>query len=74
MAETYLRDKPDILKNLEPVDYTINGIFITEFLIKSISLGFFMDHNSYLRDSWCQLDFVIVFFSIIEMSLTGSDL
>ena len=44
-----------------------NVIFITEFLIKSISLGFVWDYNSYLRDSWCQLDFFIVIISIMEM-------
>ena len=46
-----------------------NAIFILEYLIKSISLGFALDHKSYLRDNWSQLDFLIVIFSIIDMSI-----
>jgi len=33
-----------------------------------------MDFNSYLRDTWSQLDFIIVFFSILDMSLAGQNL
>ncbi len=32
-----------------------------------------MDEGSYLRDSWSQLDFMIVVFSIIDMSYQDSD-
>ena len=53
---------------------TINSVFISEFVIKAISQGFILDDNSYLRDSWNVLDFSIVVFSIIDMSLPGSDI
>ena len=52
-------------------DIIFNGIFIFEMVIKVISLGFLFDYETYLRDSWCQLDFIIVLFSIIDMALSG---
>ena len=61
-------------KILEIIDIMINSVFISEFVIKAISQGFILDDNSYLRDSWNVLDFSIVVFSIIDMSLPGSDI
>ena len=52
----------------------INAIFIFEFLVKVIAMGFLIDSGCYLRDNWNKLDFLIVFFSIIDMSLTGKNL
>jgi hypothetical protein len=34
-------------------------------------MGFALNYNSYLRDSWNILDFSIVIFSIIDMSITS---
>ncbi len=56
---------------LDILDYTFNGIFIFELIVKVISLGFVLDYETYLRDSWSQMDFIIVMFSIIDMSLAG---
>jgi len=56
---------------LNIVDYIFNAIFIFEMGIKVVSLGFVLDFNSYMRDAWNKLDFLIVFFSIIDMSLSG---
>jgi len=53
------------------VDLFFNWAFIVEASVKIISMGFIMDYNSYLRDSWNQLDFIIVSFSIVEMVLTA---
>ena len=47
-------------------DYIFTWLFFLEFFLKIIAYGFFYDKNSYLRDSWNQLDFVIVVFSMIE--------
>ena len=38
-------------------------------IIKIVSLGFIMDNESYLRESWNILDFGIVSSSLLEMSL-----
>ncbi|EWS72781.1 cation channel family transporter (macronuclear) [Tetrahymena thermophila SB210] len=48
--------------------------FICECVVKVVSLGFFLDEGSYLRDSWSQLDFFIVISSIIDLSLSQIDL
>ena len=56
------------------LDFVFNAIFFVEMAVKVVSLGFCMDFNSYLRDTWSKLDFTIVFFSIIDMSLSGYNL
>jgi hypothetical protein len=33
-----------------------------------------MESNTYLRDSWSQLDFIIVAFSLMDISMPDSDL
>ena len=48
-----------------------NGIFIIEFLIKVIALGFIMHKNSYLRQGWNVLDFIVVLTSIAEYIFYG---
>lgn len=42
--------------------------------VKIIAVGLVMDENSYLTDSWNQLDFFIVTSSIADMALAGFDL
>ena len=54
-------------------DKFFNFAFIVEMTVKLIAIGFVMDEGSYLRDSWNQLDFFIVFSSILDMSLDGFD-
>ena len=54
-------------------DKAFNFAFIVEMTVKLIAIGFVMDEGSYLRDSWNQLDFFIVFSSILDMSLDGFD-
>ena len=35
-------------------------IFTFELCLKVVAYGFFMHRHAYLRDSWCQLDFMVV--------------
>lgn len=42
--------------------------FIIECVLKIISQGFFVHYNSYLRDKWNWLDFLVVLISIIEIT------
>ena len=62
----------------EPADHWANklsegsqvyftGIFIAEFLVKVVALGFILHPGSYLRDSWNQLDFVIILAGVLAM-------
>ncbi|KRX08462.1 hypothetical protein PPERSA_12943 [Pseudocohnilembus persalinus] len=41
-------------------------IFLLEFIIKSIGMGFFFGQGTYLKDGWNMLDFVVVCSSIIS--------
>jgi hypothetical protein len=56
------------------MDTAFNYLFIFEMATKLLALGLIMDEGSYLRDNWNRLDFFIVTSSIVDMSLTGSDL
>ena len=49
--------KEDILAQLE---WVYLYIFTFELTMKIIAYGFVMHKHSYLRDAWCQLDFVVV--------------
>ena len=42
--------------------------------MKIIANGYEMDEGSYLRDVWNMLDHFIVLISIVDMSLSGSDI
>ena len=44
-----------------------NVMFVTECLLKIISDGFFLCPNSYLRNTWNSMDFIIVLLSVIDM-------
>jgi len=44
----------------------ISIVFVLEFLIKIIVHGFFIGPKTYLKDNWNILDFVIVFFGIVN--------
>ena len=58
----------------DSIDMTLNFIFVTEAGFKIISYGFFFDRNSYLRNPWNILDFLIVIISIVDMSLINLNL
>jgi hypothetical protein len=48
------------------LDLFFNIAFLSEMILKIISLGFCMDEGSYLRDSWNQMDLTIVVFSLVD--------
>jgi len=56
------------------IDLVINSIFIIECIMKIIAYGYIMDQGSYLRDIWNTLDHFIVLISIVDMSLSGSNI
>ena len=49
-------------------------LFVSECMLKTVSLGFVMDSGSYLRESWNQLDFFIVFTSLLDIALSDSEI
>lgn len=50
------------------------SLFVCEFLVKSIVLGFIWGKNTYLRSVWNVVDLTIIFFSIIDQVLSSSSL
>jgi hypothetical protein len=52
-------------------DKCINILFIFEFIFKVLRNGFYIDKNSYLRDPWSWLDFIIMTTSILDMLLSN---
>ena len=47
-------------------------LYIIEMVLKIAGMGFIMKSDSYLRDGWNQLDFVIVMSSILEIILAAT--
>ena len=45
---------------LQVMDNVFLGLYTVEMLIKIVAMGFFLQKNSYLRDTWNILDFIIV--------------
>ena len=51
------------------VDLILTSIFVIEALIKIIAYGFlFNGKESYMRNYWNLLDFIIIFFSVFSIS------
>ena len=60
---------------LDKLDYILSFIFLFELLIKVVVLGFaFNGPDSYMRNSWNQMDFIIVFFSMVSIAFADIDL
>ncbi|NWX27095.1 SCN2A protein, partial [Notiomystis cincta] len=53
---------PEWTKNVE---YTFNGIYTFEFLVKVLARGFCINDFTCLRDPWNWLDFVVISFAYI---------
>lgn len=63
-------EKPGTMKVavLAMLDLILSFTFLFELLIKVIVLGFaFNGDDSYMRNAWNIMDFVIVFFSMVSI-------
>ena len=75
--ETYIQelDSDDvIIVTNAAIGQVFTYLFVIEFLFKLVALGFIMDEGSYLRESWNQLDFFIVFTSLLDNLFGSSDI
>ena len=54
----------------DSIDKIFTILFTFEMVIMIITMGFVMDHGSYIRESWNQLDFFIVVTSLLDLMLT----
>ena len=58
------------VKVLQLIDLVMTSIFCLEALLKIVALGFiFNGPKSYLFDAWNVLDFMIVAFSVLSLSI-----
>lgn len=48
-------------KLLDKVDAVFTAIYAMEAALKIFSYGFFLHKNSYLRDFWNDIDFIVAF-------------
>ena len=60
-------DLPKTTRNavIEDAGVYFSYIFIVELVVKVIAMGFVVHRNSYLRDTWNWLDFLVVCISIV---------
>lgn len=54
-------------RELERISRIFSYIFIAEFVLKVIAMGFCMHPKSYIRDPWNWIDFAVVISGIIEL-------
>ena len=53
-------------------DYTFQGIYTAEIVIKVFGMGFALNKGAYIRDPWNVLDFVIVVFGYLSyLNISG---
>ena len=52
---------------LNILGFIFSFCFICECVLKIIGMGFTVHYNSYLRDKWNWLDFIVVVISILEL-------
>ncbi|CAK91591.1 unnamed protein product (macronuclear) [Paramecium tetraurelia] len=52
-------------------EYIFTAIFIIEFLLKMIAMGFMLDKQTYLRDGWNFIDFIVVITGIISLFISA---
>ena len=67
-------DDPDSskMKTLENIDYAMTAAFCIEAAMKIITFGLIMNgKQSYLLDNWNVLDFIIVVFSLVSLSISA---
>ncbi len=77
VLDTYMFDLPPestLIIISDDLDYFFTAAFALETLIKAVSMGLFFDTGSYLRETWNQLDFIIVVVSIVDSSFVDIDL
>lgn len=67
ILETFTPGDPSYKLSYAYLDIFFNICFVTEMILKIISYGFVVDDGSYLRDSWNQMDMLIVIFSLVDL-------
>lgn len=64
-----------VMKVLFMLDKVMTFVFLTELILKVITNGLLLNgKDSYLRNGWNVLDFIIVFFSIVSLFFSDVNL
>lgn len=72
VVETYIpRDNPDLSKAFSIFDNIITILFVFEAVFKILRNGLVHDDNSYFKEPWNVVDFVIVLASVVDMIFSG---
>lgn len=66
IVETYTLNNQDVTNIFYYIDIVFTLCFITEFLIKAINSGFWIEKSTYLKDSWNVIDFLIIIISLVD--------
>ena len=69
-----LEDPTDDSSNndFEMLDHVFLGLYTVEMILKILGHGFILPRNSYLRESWNILDFVIVISGYLPLFLSSN--
>ena len=76
-VDTYLIEESStstLVRAMIYLDIIFTVLFSIEFMLKSVALGFVEGSTSYIRDTWNTFDFLIVIFSILDLSLVDINL
>ncbi|EGR30825.1 hypothetical protein IMG5_122970 [Ichthyophthirius multifiliis] len=65
---TYIDEGTQAFEVSSYIDIGFNIIFTLEAFIKIVAFGFILNENSYLTESWSQIDFFIVVSALVDMS------
>jgi len=68
------QDNKTLTAFLEVADIVFTVLFAGEMILKLTAYGCYGERGSYLHDSWNVCDGIIVWLSIINLSLTGQDI
>jgi hypothetical protein len=49
------------------LDMVLLALYTTEMILKVLSLGFMLNENSYLRDGWNLIDFIVVIAGYLKL-------
>jgi len=50
------------------------ALYTTEMVLKILGMGFVLNENSYLRDGWNIIDFVVVIVGYLQLFIQGTDI
>jgi hypothetical protein len=56
------------------IDRVFLSLYTIEMILKILGMGFIFNDNSYLRDGWNLIDFIVVIFGYIQLFIQGTEI